>query len=108
MSAQGIILGGHDALKGHFVAEGNDIEIRGQLIPPVPPFTVNTVTLKYENLGDLTGTYQLGSSPSHIGPEDLQFEAVNPDGKTISFTGSLSEPAPTRQTITGTINFLDI
>ncbi|KAE8163345.1 nucleoside phosphorylase domain-containing protein [Aspergillus tamarii] len=108
MSAQGIILGSHNALKGHFVAEGNDIEIRGQLIPPVPPFTVNTVTLKYENLEDLTGTYQLGSSPSHIGPEDLQFEAVNPDGKTISFTGSLSEPAPTRQAITGAIKFLDI
>ncbi|KAE8162999.1 hypothetical protein BDV40DRAFT_299875 [Aspergillus tamarii] len=107
MTAQGSLNGFGQNLQGRFFAEGNQIEVAGSFSQSVDQFQAPNVTLTYESLEDLQGTYNIviDVPPSYVGAADLSLNLKNVQNKTASISGPIIPPAGGRQGVSGVIRF---
>ncbi|KAE8367465.1 hypothetical protein BDV27DRAFT_154899 [Aspergillus caelatus] len=107
MTAQGSLDGFGQNFQGRFFAEGNQIEVTGSFSQSVDNFQAFTVTLTYESLADLQGTYNIviDDPPSYIGAADLKLNLKNVQNKTVSISGRITPPISGKQAVSGFIRF---
>ncbi|KAK6831997.1 hypothetical protein RU639_002478 [Aspergillus parasiticus] len=107
MTAQGSLRGFGQNLQGRFFAEGNQIEVTGSFSQSVDNFDAPSVTLTYEDLADLQGTYNIviDVPPSYVGAADLSLNLKNVQNKTASISGPMVPPTSGRQSVSGFVRF---
>ncbi|KAE8422816.1 hypothetical protein BDV36DRAFT_195236 [Aspergillus pseudocaelatus] len=107
MTAQGSLSGFGQNFQGRFFADGNQIEVTGSFSQSVGNFQSPNVTLTYESLADLQGTYSIdiNASPSYVGADDLKLNLKNAQNKTASISGPMMPPTSGRQAVSGSVRF---
>ncbi|RAQ55901.1 hypothetical protein COH20_006948 [Aspergillus flavus] len=102
-TAQGEIKGDFNQFEGHWVVDGNSVQLRGNFSQSVEQFQSINATLEYDSTEDLVGPCLIDTAetPSHVGNTDVALSLVRQDGRKVKITGSLSFPIPGRFTLTG-------
>ncbi|KOC17983.1 hypothetical protein AFLA70_88g003010 [Aspergillus flavus AF70] len=102
-TAQGVFNGNSNQFDGHWIVDGNSVQLRGNFSQSVGHFQSSNATLEYDSTEDLAGPYVIDNaqSPSHVGHTDVALSLVNQDGRKVKITGSLSFPIPDRSTLFG-------
>ncbi|KAF8345665.1 hypothetical protein F5887DRAFT_170738 [Amanita rubescens] len=104
-TAKGRIEGTGNNFNARFNVEGYSKKFTGSFSSGVVYFKSANATLKYDNLSELNGAYEITVSPSgqssFVGVDSLKLELKNEGDITMEISGKLDNPIDERQAVTG-------
>ncbi|KAE8137437.1 nucleoside phosphorylase domain-containing protein [Aspergillus pseudotamarii] len=104
MSAPGTFNVSGASFQGRFIVDGRELHIDGQFYQHIGQTQATPVTLTYEAVDDLHGTYEIDQGSSSIGPTELKIKALNTQEKTISLSGTITPPTPSTHQVSGALH----
>ncbi|SRR6266550_3062313 len=104
-TAKGRMEGSGNNFNARFNVDGYSKKFTGSFSAGVMYFKSSNVTLKYDNLAELNGSYEITVSPdgqsSFVGQDSLKISLINEGDIKMEISGKLDDPIDERQSVTG-------